>query len=166
MKSLSLFVLLAPLVVPVIAEAHKGVPKDSELYRTIAAQDAALFEAFNKCDVEKFASFFIEDLEFYHDNDGLARGRQHTVDALKNNICGKVTRELVAGSLEVYPLANYGAIEIGVHRFHHPGREALDGVGEASFFQVWQNTNGTWKITRVFSYDHHALPKAGPSAKP
>jgi hypothetical protein len=24
---------------------------------------------------------------------------------------------------------------------------------------LWQNKDGAWKITRVLSYDHHALPK-------
>jgi hypothetical protein len=39
------------------------------------------------------------------------------VEALKNNICGKVRRELVAGTLEVYPLHGFGAVEIGVLAF-------------------------------------------------
>jgi len=45
----------------------------------------------------------------------------------------KVTRELIPGSLEVYPLHGYGAVEIGVHRFHHPGDS---DVGEAKFVQL------------------------------
>ena len=32
-------------------------------------------------------------------------------------------------------------------------------VGEAKFVHLWQYKNGAWKITRVISYDHHALPK-------
>jgi hypothetical protein len=32
-------------------------------------------------------------------------------------------RELVPGTLQVYPVKDYGAIEMGVHRFHHPGHE-------------------------------------------
>jgi hypothetical protein len=81
-------------------------------------------------------------------------GRQALLDALKANICGKVTRELVAGSLEVYPLEHYGAVEIGVHRFHHPGDAS--NIGEAKFIHVWRDKDGTWTITRVISFDHHA----------
>jgi hypothetical protein len=33
------------------------------------------------------------------------------------NISGKVTRELVKGSIEVYPIKDYGAVEIGLHKF-------------------------------------------------
>jgi len=53
----------------------------------------------------------------------------------------------------------YGAVEIGVHRFHHPGEQDQDVVGEAKFIMLWQNKDGAWKITRVISYDHFALPK-------
>ena len=59
------------------------------------------------------SSLVAEDLEFYHDKTGLARGRQALVDGIRNNICGKVTRELVPGTLQVDPIANYGAVEIG-----------------------------------------------------
>ncbi len=63
----------------------------------------------------------VEDgLEFYHDKTGLTVGKQPFLDAIKNNICGKVQRTIVPGSLEVYPLKDYGAVEIGVHRFHNP----------------------------------------------
>jgi hypothetical protein len=68
------------------------------------------------------SSLVAEDLEFYHD---------------KNNICGKGTRELVPGTLQVDPIANYGAVEIGVHRFHHPGDDS--NVGEAQFVTLWQH---------------------------
>ena len=68
-----------------------------------------------------------------------------------------MTRELVPGSLEVYPIAGYGAVEIGVHRFHHPDDES--NVGEAKFVQLWQNKDGGWKISRVISFDHQSLKK-------
>ena len=97
-----------------------------------------------------------DDVEFYHDKTGLALGRQAVVEGMKNNICGKVTRELVPGTLEVYPIAKYGAVEIGIHRFHHPHDH---GVGEAKFIHLWQNKEGTWKITRVISFDHQPLAK-------
>ena len=105
------------------------------------------------------ALLLADDLDFYHDKSGLSSGRQALVEGVKNNICGKVTRELVPGTLEVYPIANYGAVEIGVHRFHHPGHENTESIGEAKFIHLWQNKDGVWKITRVISFDHHALTK-------
>jgi ketosteroid isomerase-like protein len=127
------------------------------LFRQIQNLDTELFDAYNKCDLTTLASFFSEDLEFYHDKTGLSRGRQALIDGVKSNICGKVTRELVPGTLEVYPIANYGAVEIGIHRFHHPGQP--DNIGEARFVHLWHNQDGNWKITRVISYDHQPAPK-------
>jgi len=129
------------------------------LFQTIQSLDAKLFDAYNHCDLEKFGSLLADDLEFYHDKSGFSGGQQAVVEGVKNNICGKVTRELVPGTLEVYPIANYGAVEIGVHRFHHPGHETAESIGEAKFIHLWQNKDGVWKITRVISFDHHALTK-------
>jgi len=130
-----------------------------DLFRAIAAQDAALFDAYNHCELDKFASFFADDVEFYHDKGGVTRGSKALTRSVKENICGKTTRELVPGSLEVYPMDNYGALEIGIHRFHHLEGEKTEPVGEGKFVHLWQydKQHGTWKITRVFSFDHHAV---------
>lgn len=159
-KMLLLFSLLSFFTIPVDGQSRRGAAPDDQLFRTIASLDSAVFDAFNRCDLEKFGSFFTEELEFYHDNGGLTnRSRQSLVESIKKNICGKVRRELVEGTLEVYPMQEYGALEIGVHRFHHPGQEKTEAVGEAKFIHLWQNKGGVWKITRVISFDHHALPK-------
>ena len=129
---------------------------EPDLFKTIQSLDTQLFDAYNRCDLTTFSSLIPEDVEFYHDKTGLAVGRQALVDGIKNNICGKVTRELVPESLEVYPIAGYGAVEIGVHRFHHSHDSE---VGEAKFVQLWQNKDGAWKITRVISFDHQAQKK-------
>lgn len=55
----------------------------------------------------------------------------------------------------MYPLKGYGAVEMGSHRFMHPWKQDHGEVGEAEFVQLWQYKDGTWKITRVISYDHH-----------
>jgi len=127
------------------------------LFQTIQSLDTKLFDAYNHCDLTTLASLVSEDLEFYHDRTGLARGRQSFVDSIKNNICGKVSRELVPGTLQVYPMAHFGAVEIGTHRFHHPGHD--DEVGEAQFIMLWQNEGTAWQITRVISFDHRPLAK-------
>lgn len=136
-----------------------NIKSQAELDKAIASLDAALFDSYNRCDLEKFASFFADDVEFYHDQGGVTLGRAALTDSIKKNICGKVTRELVPGTLQAHYMKGYGAVEIGVHRFHHPGHEDTDGVGEASFIHLWQYKDGAWKITRVISYDHHSAPK-------
>jgi hypothetical protein len=127
-------------------------PDDQPLYDTIVRQDSAFFGAYNTCTVhlQEYADFYADNLEFYHDKGGLMTSKQGVVDATKRNICGKVTRELVPGSMEVYPIANYGAIEIGYHRFHNsaePNAPSRPG----RFVMIWHRTDQGWKITRVIS---------------
>jgi uncharacterized protein DUF4440 len=132
----------------------------ADLFRAVEEQDRALFDAYNRCDLDRFASFFPEDVEFYHDKGGVTLGRQKLVDSVKQNICGRTTRELVAGSLEVYPMDNYGAIEIGVHRFLHPN-DPSQPVGEGRFIHLWRydKPTRTFQVTRVYSFDHHEARK-------
>ena len=151
---LLLVVLFAFPKSPATAQSATADP----LFQTIHSLDAKLFDAYNHCDLKVMASLVSDDLEFYHDKTGLARGRQSFLDSIRQNICGKVTRELVPGTLQVYPLAHYGAVEIGTHRFHHAG-QPHDEVGEAQFVMLWQDKGSTWQITRVISFDHRPLAK-------
>ena len=128
-------------------------PQSGDLFKTVQDLDSKLFDAYNHCDLATLGAMVSDDLEFYHDKTGLSVGKDPFIAAIKQNICGKVERLLVPGSLEVYPLNGYGAVEIGIHRFRHPGHPD-DGVGEAKFVTLWQNKNGSWKVTRAISYDH------------
>ena len=160
------FLAFLAMVFGGVAQAQVvGVPplekiqSQAELDKALTALDAALFDAYNKCDLEKFGALIDENVEFYHDQGGVTLGRAALVESVKNNICGKVTRELVPGTLQVFYMKGYGAIEMGVHRFHHPGHEDTEGVGEGRFVHLWQYKDGAWRIMRVLSYDHHAAQK-------
>jgi hypothetical protein len=135
------------------------IQSQAELDKAITELDRQLFDAYNKCDLVKFASLIDENIEFYHDQGGLTLGRAKLTESVKNNICGKVTRELVPGTLQIYYMKGYGAVEIGIHRFHHPGHEDTEGVGEGKFIHLWQYKDGAWRITRAISYDHRAAAK-------
>ena len=124
-------------------------PSSQEMYDTIYHLDSLLFDAYNRCDLTRFASFISDSIEFYHDRTGLMNSKAEIVEAIKKNICGKVTRELVEGSLEVYPINNYGAIEIGLHRFHNLVENSVSKPDK--FIQLWRNLNGKWQLTRIFS---------------
>ena len=128
-------------------------PDDQKLYDTIIKLDSIFFKAYNTCNVnlEKYGAFFSENIEFYHDNGGLMTSKQDIITATQKNICGKVTRELVKGSVEVYPIKDFGAIEIGLHKFHNnqEPKGTISKVGR--FLIVWENKNNEWKIKRVVS---------------
>jgi ketosteroid isomerase-like protein len=160
MKFVGAVCLLVGLSVPCCVRAQQPIPaaEKEALTQTVAALDTKLFDAYNHCDLKTLGAMVSDDLEFYHDQTGLMVGKAPFLAAIQQNICGKVERTLVPGSLEVYPLKGYGAVEIGVHRFHRLGHPEDIG-GEAKFVTVWQNKDGVWKITRAISYDHESLTK-------
>jgi len=158
-KMLLLLPILAVCLARADAQALESIKSQAELDKAVAALDAALFDSYNRCDLEKFASFMADDVEFYHDQGGVTLGKEKLTDSVKKNICGKVSRELVPGTLQTYYMKGYGAVEMGVHRFHHPGHDDTEAVGEAKFVHLWQYKDGAWKVTRVISYDHRTAPK-------
>ena len=156
--------VLALCPIPLCAEAQAPTRETApaELVRTITALDSALFTSYNRCELDTFASFWASDTEFYHDQSGLTLGVQKLTDAVQANICGKVRRQLVPGTLEVYIMQGYGALETGVHRFYPADPDQAEAMGEARFILLWHKGDRGWKITRSISYDHHALPQSPP----
>jgi hypothetical protein len=152
-KSQPLFLVVLLAVWGMRANAQSNTKPDP-LFTTIKSLDAKLFDAYNQCDLTTLGAMVSGDLEFYHDQTGLSVGKAPFLAAIKQNICGKTQRTLLPDTLEVYPLKGFGAVEIGIHRFHHPGHPEYE-VGDARFIMLWQNKDGTWKVTRVISYDHN-----------
>ena len=161
-QQLSKIALLLPLVALLMgkadAQALESIKSQVELDKVMASLDAALFDSYNRCDLEKFSSFVADDVEFYHDQGGVTFGKEKLTESIKNNICGgDVRREIVPGSLQAHYMKGYGAVQIGVHRFVHPKTKTADG--EARFVHLWQYMDGAWKIKRAISFDHHTAAK-------
>ncbi len=142
---------------PAAAQAQNDAKAAGGLYERIAALDAALFDAYNRCDIDKVGTFFTEDLEFYHEKGGLTLTRDASLALMKKNLCAgggyHLRRELVEGSMEVRPIGDYGAVQTGEHRFYLTQKgqpETLDGIGK--FVMLWRKKDGEWRISRVISY--------------
>jgi hypothetical protein len=131
-------------------------PSADELTSVISALDSAAFEAFNNCSMpgqlEKHATYFSPDVEFYHDNGGVTWNRQDMIANTGKHVCGNFRRELIPGTLKVYPIKDFGAIEVGAHQFCQFESGSCDGM--ADFVIVWRLEDGKWLITRVLSYGH------------
>jgi hypothetical protein len=125
-------------------------PKSQALYDTIAHMDSVYFTAYNNCDMNKQAAIYADSIEFYHDRSGLETSKENLLKAIKENICGKVTRELVRGSIEVYEIPSFGAIEMGLHRFINRAENNIVSKPDR-FVIVWRHQNNEWKIYRVIS---------------
>lgn len=125
------------------------------LYQKILALDTELFDSFNRCadpaQLARHATFFVKELEFYHDKGGASWTRDDYMNGVRNNVCGKFRRELDIASFRVWPIKGFGAISQGTHRFCHTP-STCEGV--AQFTMIWREKEGQWQITRALSYDH------------
>jgi Domain of unknown function (DUF4440) len=152
------FIFLAVIVIAAInlcaAQSSQESQANQDLYKEIARMDSIVFNAFNTRNIDQFKTLFTDDLEFYHDKGGLTN-YDHTVNFLKDvsKPGNDLRRDLVKGSLEVYPIPGYGAMEIGSHTFCHTENGKQD-CGTFKFVQIWQKKDGKWKISRVVSYGH------------
>jgi hypothetical protein len=133
--------------------APAPLPSDA-LTKEIRALDAKVFDAYNRCDLPAFSSYFDPKVAFYHDTGGATFDRDAMVDGVRKNICGKVKRELIPPTFRVYPIKDYGAIEEGEHRFCELATGHCGGI--AKFVMIWMKQGGAWRITNVLSYGHRA----------
>jgi hypothetical protein len=147
---------LGILLFALMGMAHAA--DDAALTATIAKLDTDMFTAFNQCDkpgqLDKYASYFDTNIEFYHDNGGVTWTRDAMIANTRNNVCGNYRRELVPGSLKVVPVKDFGAIATGSHIFCQFSSNKCEGIAE--FTIIWRLRDGVWQITRALSYGHRA----------
>ena len=124
--------------------------QDQALHDVVVSLDKKFFDAYNSCDTMVFVELIAEDLEFYHDLGGLSTSKPQMVQALKDNICNKVTRELIEGTIEVYPILGYGAVEMGWHQFHN-SQEPNVIPKPSKFVTIWKQEGEEWLMARVIS---------------
>lgn len=155
-KRITIIILLFFISFGYSQETYKDIleteytPIDKAVYDIIVAMDKEYFDAYNTCDIKTQELLYSEDLEFFHDKGGLSTSKQDVLTGIENNICGKVTRTLVEGSIEVYPIKDYGAIEIGYHKFYN-NQEPNAKSRPSKFIMVWKNEGGNWIISKVIS---------------
>lgn len=141
-------------LLPFLSEAQTPVyeykPDSPALHEEIVRMDSLFFDAYNNCKMDVQTAIYSDSIEFYHDKGGLSTSKQEILTATKNNICGKVTRQLVPGSIEVYPINGYGAIEMGMHKFFN-NQEPNATQHAGKFIIIWKKEESGWKITRVVS---------------
>ncbi|MCK7595611.1 nuclear transport factor 2 family protein [Pseudomarimonas salicorniae] len=153
--------MLATLVAAHAIASNPGgveIPSAESLQTTIAAMDSAVFNAFNRCSdpeqLERHASYFAADVEFYHDMGGVTWTRDAMLASTKKHVCGNFGRELIPDTLQVHPIKDFGAISQGTHRFCQFASGKCEGL--ADFTMIWRHKDGAWQVTRVLSYGHRA----------
>ena len=151
---ISFGIILILLSNSVIAQEKKVAQTSKELFNEIATMDSIMFAAFNTQNMDVFKPLFTKDLEWYQDNGGLIPYKtvfKNFANTFKRDY--KLTRQLLKETLEVHPLKDYGAIEIGTHQFRHI-ENGKEEIGTFKFLMIWQKKDNQWRISRVISYDH------------
>jgi hypothetical protein len=146
------------LALALLAATQPALAADP-LFDQIAAADSAAFDAFNNCmepaQLARHASFFAPDVEFYHDNGGVTWTREAMLANTAKYVCGNFRRELIPGTLKVFPIKGFGALAQGSHQFCQFATGKCEGM--ADFTAVWKNSDGQWHMTRVMSYGHRVI---------
>jgi ketosteroid isomerase-like protein len=137
-----------------IAGNRAAAQTSGSLYNEIAQLDSLQFDAFNTRNLDHLMNYFDKSLELYQDNTGV-RNYDQTKQAFGNlfKMSYVLTRKLVPGSMEVYPIKDYGAIETGQHHFSHI-ENGQQQVSTYKFMQIWQKKDGIWRVTREMTYGH------------
>jgi hypothetical protein len=153
--SFSLHCLILLVFIPLSSNAqNNGLPHDAALYKTIQHMDSLMFNAFNHHNIGTLGKLFASNVEFYHDKGGV-QDYNAVMNGFKQVAVQNpdLHRELVAGTMEVYPIPGFGAIEMGEHRFIHTenGKE-ISAVFK--FVHIWQFKDNAWQVTRVVSVGH------------
>lgn len=141
------------LVLTLILASNTIKSQDSEnkaLYDTIMDLDKTYFTAYNDCDMKTQSEFYDDDIEFYHDMGGLATDKAELLKSIEKNICGKVTRTLIEESVEVHPIKDFGAVQIGMHKFYN-NQEPNAISKPTKFIIIWKKTDSKWLMSRVIS---------------
>lgn len=147
--------VLVIFIIVIINNINAQSKTESDLFNTLKMADSILFDiGFNQCNLPQVAQLVAEDIEFYHDRDGITKSKDKFIASIKDNLCnsGKniIKRVLDDASFEVFPLYRnekiYGAIQNGSHNF---------GNTQAEYSHLWLIQKNEWKLSRVLSYNHH-----------
>ncbi len=147
--------ILVLFITGLINITNAQVGENSDVFKTLKVKDHLLFQkGFNECDLNQISLLITNDIEFYHDKDGITKSKKSFINSMEKHLCfsGKnvLKRVLMEETLEVFPLYKdgelYAALQKGMHSF---------GETKANFSHLWLLENGNWKLSRVMSYNHH-----------
>ena len=139
--------------VPVRSGQAPNANSPTALRLEIERADSTMFAAYNAHDGDQLGRYFAPDLEFYHDTGGLLTWAQAMAGLTSTFTQNPDIRRTLVGAIDVYPIRDYGAIEVGVHQFCHRENSG-EQCGTFKFTHVWRRTAVGWQVSRAVSYDH------------
>jgi hypothetical protein len=98
-------------------------------------------------------AIFANNAELYFADRGVARQLFTHTDTLRRTFCGKYRREAAASDQRIYPLPDYGAMQIGTQWFCAVDSQPCRGQ-RMQFMAIWRQRDGAWQITRLVRYGY------------
>jgi Domain of unknown function (DUF4440) len=140
------------------------IPTGQQLVDLIAELHSKLVTAYTTCDINTFVSMMAPDVENYHDEFGRVVGREAAKNLLVEGVCAMLKQgiqprnELVVGSLEVYRIEKFGALEFERSTFwlRRPGEQETK-VGTLKEITLWERRDGVWMVSRHIAYAHEPV---------
>jgi hypothetical protein len=146
--------LVASLACATLLSGQQTTPASPAAIRhEIELAASLMFAAYNTQNGDELARYFTPDLEFYHDTGGLQTWAQATAGLKSTFVKSPDIRRTLVDAIEVYPIRDYGAIEVGVHQFCHR-ENGHQECGTFKFVHVWRHSAAGWQVARVVSYGH------------
>ncbi len=138
--------------IPTNSVSNNSRTHNAELYDTISQLDKHLFSAFNHQNLKEFKKYFDVNLEVFQDDKGVRNYEQSMATFTELfQAMPDLKRKLKKGTMEVYPIEGFGAIEMGQHAFIHT--EEGENQGKiVHFIHIWKRFHGQWKITKIITY--------------
>ena len=155
MKTINKYFAATLLITTAFFTSNRAAAQTSgPLFNEIAHLDSLQFGAFNARNLDQLMNYFDSSLELYQDNTGV-RNFDQTKQAFGGlfKMSYVLNRKLIPGTMEVYPIRDYGAIETGQHTFSHIENGQLQAF-TYKFMQIWQKKDGVWRVTREITYGH------------
>lgn len=146
-------------------EIRDNSKSTDSIFGILKSLDSLMFEeSYNKLNSDILKELATEDIEFYHDQSGATYNRSDFIEGMKGlgNLSYKARRELIPGTTQIFPLSDngkiYAAILMAEHRFY--AREANEKpeylTSTAKYTTLWILSEGEWKMSRIYSYDHQS----------
>lgn len=153
--SVCLIVLAA--MAPVMA-ADKNPDWETEVRKA----DERFWQDFNFSPSAALNAHYANDVEFYHDLGGPILGQEAlaTINAGMDASKNRGRRVLVPSTLRIHPMRKggevYGALVMGDHDFFSTDSgKIVKRTIRSSFTHLMLLKDGAWKISRIYSFNHH-----------
>jgi ketosteroid isomerase-like protein len=155
------WIVIAGIFLIALANRMIAETPPSEWQVEVTKVDGAFWAAYNRADPKAMNSFYTDDVEFYHDRGGTVFGKA-ALSEVNNGMSAseyKIRRAAVPGTVRIFPMNKgdeiYGAIVSGEHQFYITKKDKPEFLaGRAYFTQLLLLKDKTWKISRIFSYEH------------